>query len=496
LFVAIPGFRRNGLDLVPDAVARGASAVVAEAIPTGTSGNVPLVLVPSARAALADLAAAFYGWPSECLRVVGVTGTDGKTTTAHLVSAILEARGLRTGWLSTVSTKVGARVGPNASNRTTPEAPIVQETLAEMVHADVEVAIVEASSHGLALDRVRGTQFRVGIFTNLSPEHLSFHGSLEAYRAAKQRLFSVLPPDGLAVLNADDPHSAAIRAATGARVMTYALESHTADVRATDICVSPTGTTFTVHARNGREQAPERATVHSRLVGRFNVANWLAAYGAATYFGATLDDLRHAAARQEPVPGRMNFVRRGQPFAVVVDFAHTPRGLEQALATMRSVVHGRVLLAFGLPGGRDAENRAAMGRVAARGSDFFVITTDDPYDEDPSMIARQIACGAAAEGVAEGERFVIDLDRRSAFRTVLRKARPGDGVLLAAHGHLDKLIIGPRTLPWNDAMEAARELRVLGYRGADYALGRQGKSYPLLCDVLSARSKNAATRLT
>jgi UDP-N-acetylmuramoyl-L-alanyl-D-glutamate--2,6-diaminopimelate ligase len=478
VFVAIPGFRCNGLYLVPDALARGASAVVAEGIPAMARNDVPVVLVPSARAALADLAAAFYGWPSRHLQMVGVTGTDGKTTTTHLVSAILEAHDLRTGWLSTVSTKIGTRVGANASDRTTPEAPIVQRALAEMVDDAVEVGIVEASSHGLALERVRGTQFRVGIFTNLSPEHISFHGSFEAYRSAKQRLFSALPSDGLAVLNADDPHSAAMRDATQARVLTYALENDAADVRAHDIRVSPHGTRFTVDTRSGRKTASERVTVHTRLVGRFNVANWLAAFCAATYFGATLDDLCRAAAWQEPVPGRMNFLCRGQPFAVVVDFAHTPQGLEQALAAMRSVVRGRVLLAFGLPGGRDPENRAAMGRIAARDSDFFVITTDDPYDEDPAMIALQIARGATGAGVAEGDRFVIDLDRRSAIRTVLRQARPGDGVLLATHGHLDHLIIGPRKLPWNDAIEVAKELRLLGYRRAEKVVGFQDGFYP------------------
>jgi UDP-N-acetylmuramoyl-L-alanyl-D-glutamate--2,6-diaminopimelate ligase len=465
LFVAIPGFRRNGLDLVPEALARGARAIVAEAIPPGVD-SAPLVLVPSARAALADLAAAFHGHPSRRLSVVGITGTDGKTTTAHLLSAILEARGLKTGWLSTVNTKIADRIRRNATEHTTPEAPVLQSALLEMAAAGVDVAILETSSHALELGRVRSTAFKVGVFTNLSAEHINFHGTFEAYRAAKGRLFAAVPPDGLAVLNADDPSSGFMRSATRAPVMTYALEGP-ADLRAADIVVSPGETRFTVHlapsvASNG---ADGRVSVNLRtsLVGRFNVLNWLAAYCAATYFGATPDDLRQATERQPPVLGRMNLVRQGQPFLVVVDFAHTPRALEHALETLRRIIPGRILLIFGLPGGRDSRNRRAMGQLAAEKSDFFAVTMDDPYDEDPIQIARHIAEGAAAAGAVEGGGFIVDLDRRSALRAVLRRARAGDVVLLAGHGHLDQLVIGPRKFPWSDADVVAEELRALGY---------------------------------
>ncbi len=468
LFVAVPGFRLNGLELVPEAVVRGASAIVAEA-PPAAPVELPLVLVPSARAALADLAAAFHGDPSHTIPVIGVTGTDGKTSTVQLLSAILEAHGLRTGWLTTINTRIGGELLPNAADHTTPEAPLIQEALARMVERGVRVAILETSSHALALDRVRGIAFRVGVFTNLSPEHINFHGSFEAYRAAKARLFAALPPDGLAVLNADDPHSEAMRVATRARVLSFGLERE-ADLRASDIRLTPEGTTFTLHWR--RPQAPagsrlaqaagcQTTAVTTRLVGRFNVANWLAAFGAATSFGATVADLQRAAERQEPVPGRMNLVRQGQPFAVVVDFAHTPQALEQALATVRSLASGRVLLVFGLAGGRDRANRPVMGALAARKSDFFVASMDDPGDEDPREIARQIADGARAAGAVEGERFVVDLDRRSAIRTVLRRARPGDAVLLAGKGHETRMVVGGQRLSWNDATVTAEELRAL-----------------------------------
>ena len=479
LFVAIRGFRSDGREFVGEAVARGAGAVAAEAdIPT--PDGVALVLVPSARAAVADLAAAFFGHPSRRMSVVGVTGTDGKTSTVHMLSAILEAHGLRTGWLSTVSTKVGERVRPNASEHTTPEAPVVQATLAEMVEAGTDVAIVETSSHALALDRVRGIEFRVGVFTNVTPEHINFHGSFDAYRATKGRLLAALPPDGLAVLNADDPSSAYMRSVTRAPTLTYALDGP-ADLRATDVAVAPGGTRFTIRASQRRRRAGRNGVaagtrlplqpvdplpLRTRLIGRFNAANWLAAYGAATYFGATAEDLARAVAQLGPVLGRMNLIDAGQPFHVVVDFAHTPHALEHALEAARRLARGRVLLVFGLPGRRDPRSRSMMGWLATRGADFFAITTDDPFDEDPAEIAHQIAHGAELAGAAPGAQFVVDLDRRSALRMLLQRAEPGDVILLAGHGHLDHLVLGDRKLPWNDAQVAAEELRALGYRSA------------------------------
>ncbi|MBV9582725.1 MAG: UDP-N-acetylmuramoyl-L-alanyl-D-glutamate--2,6-diaminopimelate ligase [Chloroflexi bacterium] len=448
LFVAIPGFERNGLEFVPDALARGAAAVAAESPP---AGEVPTVLVTNARHALADLSAAFFGYPSRHLPVVGVTGTDGKTSTTHLLSAILEAHGLRTGWLTTVNTRIGNEVRPNAADHTTPEAPLVQRALAEMRAASLDLAIVETSSHALSLDRVRGVDYSVGVFTNLSPEHINFHGSFEAYLAAKRLLFERLPLDGVAVLNADDPHAESMRVATPARVVTYGLDQP-ADFAARDIQLSARGTTFTL------EPGGQRVT--TQLVGRFNVSNWLAAYAAAaTVFGATPDDLIRAALAQPPVPGRMNLVDAGQPFAVVVDFAHTPQALEKALDTVRSLVPGHLLLAFGLAGGRDAANRPVMGQLAANKADFFAITTDDPGFEDPATIAAQIAAGATSVN----NQFVVELDRRTAIRVLFERARPGDAVLLAGKGHEQRMVVGDLKLPWNDSCAAAEVLGDLGY---------------------------------
>jgi UDP-N-acetylmuramoyl-L-alanyl-D-glutamate--2,6-diaminopimelate ligase len=447
LFVAVPGFERDGLEFVSDAVARGAAAIVSVSAPPI---DVPTVLVLDARHALADLSAAFFGHPSRDLPVVGVTGTDGKTSTTHLLSAILETHGQRTGWLTTVNTRVGQEVRPNAADHTTPEAPIVQRTLAEMRAASLDVAIVETSSHALSLDRVRGVHFLVGVFTNLSPEHINFHGSFEAYLAAKRLLFEQLPPNGVAVLNADDPHVDAMRAATRARVVTFGLD-RPADYSARNVRLTSRGTVF--------DLTPGGHHVETLLVGRFNVSNWLAAWAAATVFGATPEDLVQAAAVQPPVPGRMNLVDVGQPFAVVVDFAHTPQALEKALDTVRSMVPGQVLLAFGLAGGRDDANRPVMGALAARKSSFFAITMDDPGHEDPATIAAQIAAGAREAG----GHFAVELDRRSAIKLLFERARPGDAVLLAGKGHEQRMVVGDLKLPWNDGCAASEVLASLGY---------------------------------
>jgi UDP-N-acetylmuramoyl-L-alanyl-D-glutamate--2,6-diaminopimelate ligase len=458
IFVAVPGFRRDARVFIPEARRRGAAAIVAQADADVALGATPFVRVPDARQALALLACAAYGHPSRHLPVIGITGTDGKTSTTYLLSTILETLGLSTGWLTTVNTKLGDELRPNVAENTTPEAPVIQHTLAEMVDRRVDVAILETSSHALELQRVAGTRFAIGVFTNLSPEHLNFHRSMEAYRAAKARLFAMLPPSGLAVLNADDPSSAAMRAATSARVLTYGLDAP-ADVEADELRLRSDGTSFRLRA------VAQTQAVRTALIGRFNVANWLAAYAAATPFGAAPIDLARAAERQPPVVGRMNLVSRpADPFPVVVDFAHTPQALTNALHTVRHLVAGRVLLVFGLAGGRDAENRPVMGALAARASDYFVISMDDPGEEDALAIAESIADGATQAGACRGIDFDVDVDRRSAIRTLLQRARPGDVVLLAGKGHEQRMVEGTERRPWSDARVASEELARLRER--------------------------------
>lgn len=461
LFVVIPGERHNARAYVPQALERGALGIVADS-PLEVPPDRALLVVPSARPALADLSAALRGHPSRQLQLVGVTGTDGKTSTTRLLAAILDRAGQRTGWLTTVDVKSGDRVRPNSLDHTTPEADRVQEVLAEMVADRVETAILEVSSHALMLDRVRGCEIDLAIFTNLSPEHLNFHGTMDAYARAKARLFEMLggpatkPGPRRGVVNADDPASEVMRVLCPAPVRTYGIHQP-ADVMARDVRLGERGATFTLVTSRGEAQ------VSSRLLGQFNVANWLAATTAALELGATLDHVVEAAAEMSAVPGRMERVDQGQPYLVVVDFAHTPQALENALRTLRSHTEGRLMVVFGHAGERDPANRPTMGRIAAEQSDYFIISIDDPLHEDPAEIADQIAAGASAAGKVTGRDFSIDLDRASAIRQLLDRARPGDTVLLAGKGHERRMLVGNERLPWNDREAAERALVLAGY---------------------------------
>jgi UDP-N-acetylmuramoyl-L-alanyl-D-glutamate--2,6-diaminopimelate ligase len=459
--------RHDARRFAREAFERGAVGAVVEA-PLDVPSERALIRVPSARAALADLAAAVRGHPSRRLRLVGVTGTDGKTTTTQLLSAILERAGLRTGRLTTVDVKIGAASRPNEFHHTTPEADRVQAVLAEMADAGVECAVLEVSSHALSLDRVRGCAFDAAIFTNLSPEHLNFHQTIEEYLLAKARLFEMLggrehgvgrshkPWPRFGVLNADDPASAAIGRHCPVRVVSYGLAAR-ADVMARDVQSDARGSSFTLVTPRGE------FAVSTKLLGRFNISNWLAASAAALELGADPAHVAEVAAGLSPVDGRMERVERGQPFLVVVDFAHTPQALENALRTLRPHTSGKLMTVFGHAGERDPANRPAMGAVAADLADFFILSADDPLHEDPREIAEQIAAGAAARGRRAGTAFLIEVDRAAAIRTLLSRAGPGDTVLLAGKGHERRMLVGDRRLPWNDREEAERALAELGY---------------------------------
>lgn len=463
LFVALPGFHTDGSAFVPDALSRGATAVVTQNAEASVPEGTPWVLVEEARRALSDLSAAFYGYPARRLRVVGVTGTDGKTTTTHLASATLEAMGYKTGLITTVDVKVGDRLWHNETQHTTPEPVEVQGLLRQMVEEGIDYAVLESSSHALALDRLLHCEFDAAVFTNLSPEHLNFHGSMEGYLQAKARLFALLDQaaskgvEKVAVLNADDPHSLQLQAATGARVIWYGVDQpsgpSTQDsfVTAANLQLLPGGSRFMLVTPIGA------IDVETRLAGRFNVYNWLAAAAVGLSQGASLEQIRQAMALANSVPGRMQRVDCGQPFAVVVDFAHTPQALQTVLGTLRAITPGKLFVLFGLAGERDPGNRSEMGRIAARGADFALFTVDDPRFEDPMEIAEQIAVGARAEGWREEEHYLRIANREEAIREALRRAQPGDTVLLAGKGHERRQVIGDRLIPWNDA-EVARRL--------------------------------------
>jgi len=465
LFVALPGLHVDGMRFIPAAVDRGATTVLCQRWPAqDEEPTVPHLVVHDARSAMADLAAAYYGHPSDRLHLVGVTGTDGKTTTGFLLHALLQGTGHPAGLIGTVGFRVGDQAIENQLHQTTPESPDVQELLAAMVEAALEYAVLETSSHALMLDRVRGCRFDSAILTNITSDHLDFHGTLENYRAAKARLFAGLggdPPrtiEPIAILNRDDASYDAMAAASAAPVLSYGRHPEAA-VRATDIIVGASGIRF-------RAVTPAGAVeLRSPLTGDFNVSNLLAALSLAVARAIPLDAAARALGSLRGVPGRMQRVEAGQPFAVVIDFAHTPDALAKALDALRAVTPppGRLIVVFGAPGERDRTKRPAMGRVAAERCDLVVLADDDPRGEDRHAIIEQIAAGARAAGLREGQTLLLQPDRREAITTAMAMARPGDTVLLAGKGHEQSITIGNVVQAWDE--EAAARAAIAALKG-------------------------------
>ncbi|WP_027460570.1 UDP-N-acetylmuramoyl-L-alanyl-D-glutamate--2,6-diaminopimelate ligase [Deinococcus murrayi] len=448
LFVAIRGARFDGHQFLEEVARRGAVAVLGEGLSAGQTSPLPYLRVPDARAALADAAAALAGHPSRALKVVGVTGTDGKTTTSWLTRHLLRAAGLPTGLLSTVGYELPDGVLRHfPAHFTTPEAPQLQATLRELLEAGAGAAVLEASSHALALDRVRGVEWDVAVWTHLTREHLDFHGSMENYFAEKRKLVERAP---FAVLNADDPWTARLTGVAPAET-TYSLEGAPADWQALDVEERATGLHFRVRSPLGEFAA------HLPMIGRFNVANALAAMAAAARLGGTQAALVGGLASFGGVPGRMELVPGGEDAPrVVVDFAHTPPSLAGALATLRTTTPGELWVVIGSAGGlRDPGKRAPLGEVAARGADHAVFTEEDHRDTPLSDILAEMERGAQAAGRTN---FVSVGDRREAIRYAIGRARPGDTVLLAGKGAEDTLERGGETLPWNEVAEARAAL--------------------------------------
>ncbi len=451
LFFAVPGVHVDGHDFAAQAVAAGAVAVVGEREIPGVA--VPQLIVARTRHALADAADEWFNRPSERLHVIGITGTDGKTTTAFLANEVLRAGGRRPGLIGTVAVLVGDEMRPNPNRNTTPEALELQELLARMVAAGNDSVVMEATSHGLAQSRVRHARFAVGVLTNLTSEHLEFHGSLENYRAAKAMLFEETP---IAVLNADDPSFAYFRERARDRVTTYAIETD-ADLRATDLDARGDGTTFRLAAPGWS------GTVRVPIPGWFNVQNALAALALAHVEGVDLDVAAEAIARSPGVPGRMETVDEGQPFTIVVDYAHTADSLAKVLRVLRPLASGRLIAVVGSAGERDPTKRAPMGRAAAELADVVVVTDEDPRLEDSRAINEQIAEGARSAGARDGEDlFVID-DRPAAIAHAVGLAREGDAILLAGKGHEQSIIYGTEGRPWDEKGQARRALRAAGH---------------------------------
>jgi UDP-N-acetylmuramoyl-L-alanyl-D-glutamate--2,6-diaminopimelate ligase len=435
LFFCVPGFTRDGHDFAPDAVARGAAALVVER-PLGL--GVPEVEVLSVREAMAPIAARFNGDPTARLAVVGITGTNGKTTTAYLVRELLEAAGRRTALLGTIKSVIGGSEAPVA--RTTPEAVDLQAAFAEMAAAGDVACSMEVSSHALALHRADAIHWDVAVFTNLTQDHLDFHPTMEDYYVAKRRLFEAGPR--VSVINVDDPFGRRLASELGGAV-TVAMD-HDADVRATDVQMTMSGAEFSV----------DGLRLRSPLPGRFNIANVLAAVAAARALGVEDATIERALPTAAPVPGRFQPVDEGQGFAVLVDYAHTPDSLENVLRAARELTRRRVVVTFGAGGDRDRGKRPVMGEIAARLADEVVVTSDNPRSEDPEAILAEILAGIEREDVHS------EVDRRAAIERAIGLASDGDVVVIAGKGHEQgQEFAGGRKVPFDDATVAREALR-------------------------------------
>ncbi len=439
LFFSVPGFTRDGHEFAPDAIARGAVALVVER-PLHTP--VPEIQVPSVRQAMAPAAARFHGDPTAQLQTVGVTGTNGKTTTAFLVKALLEADNRQTGLLGTVKSVIGGE--DRAVERTTPEAIDLQKTFKEMLDKGDEACVMEVSSHALELHRADAIHFAAAIFTNLTQDHLDFHETMEDYFNAKRRLFENADTRH-AVVNTDDPYGA--RLATQLKdPITFALD-HEATYRARNVETGLSGSRFTVRTPEGQLE------LHSPLRGRFNVYNLLGAFAAAQALNVSAETLARAIETARQVPGRFQPVDEGQDFAVLVDYAHTPDSLENVLRAARNLTDTRVHVVFGCGGDRDRGKRPQMGEIATRLADRVIVTSDNPRSEDPEAIIVEILAGTGGAPTVEH-----NPDRREAIKEAITNAEPGDVVVIAGKGHEQgQEFAGGRKVPFDD-VTVAREL--------------------------------------
>lgn len=463
LFVALRGFRVDGHRFVDQAIERGAAAVVVEEY-RESFPEVTRVVVPDTRKALARLASAFFGYPGCSLHLIGVTGTNGKTTTTLLLESILREAGHRVGVLGTLAYRWGAEVRKAAM--TTPESLEIQKYLAAMRDDGMTHVVMEVSSHALALSRVEGCPFRVGVFTNLSQDHLDFHENMEAYFQAKTCLFTRCPARApappVAVINVDDPYGRRLAGMVPGPPVTFSIEDPGAEIHAENVTLSASGIHMTVRTPVGR------LDLRSALLGRLNASNILAAVGAGVALGTPTDALVRGIEGVRGVDGRLQRLATAGGFDVVVDYAHTPDAMEKALACLRELTGGRLWAVFGCGGDRDRIKRPLMGRVAARLADLVVLTSDNPRSEDPAAILREIEPGVEAEGLSRFEPrdlpvsdrgYTVIADRREAIEYVLSRALAGDLVFVGGKGHETYQIVGDMILDFDDRRVVAEFFR-------------------------------------
>jgi UDP-N-acetylmuramoyl-L-alanyl-D-glutamate--2,6-diaminopimelate ligase len=456
LFVAVKGERVDGHRFVAQAIQAGAAAIVAQESVEVVS--LPLVKVADSRKALGLIGSRFYGDPSARLSMIGVTGTNGKTTTTYLCKALLEGIGRHVGLIGTVAYQIGAETMP--ASHTTPGALELQGLLMKMTQAQLDSVVMEVSSHALAMDRTAGCEYDAAVFTNLTQDHLDYHRTMEEYFQAKLRLFTGLgigkKTGQRAIVNMDDPRGAQIRNACRVPVWGFAVKGQ-ADIKAEKVRLSMNGSTFSAATPSGT------FTVESRLVGEHNVYNLLGAIGVALHVGATCDQVREAVERVTNVPGRFERVSAGQDFTVVVDYAHTEDALVRLLTAAQALRTHRIITLFGCGGDRDRGKRPKMGRAAVEYSDVVVLTSDNPRTEDPIAILQEVEVGVreALQRRSHVEYHLVP-DRRDAIGMAMRLARSGDIVLIAGKGHEDYQIIGTKKIHFDDrevAREAIQQLR-------------------------------------
>ena len=448
LFVAIRGDNFDGNDFIPEAVERGAVAIVSQQKAIPIESKLSWAIVDNARRALAIISGNLYRQPSHKLYLIGVTGTNGKTTVTYLVESIFQQGGRKIGRIGTIDYRVGDRLVE--AERTTPESPDINRYLSEMVDSGCQACVMEVSSHSLEMERVYGCDFDVAVFTNFTRDHLDFHRSMERYFSSKRKLFEYLENKAgrVAVVNLDDPKGIELQQGLNVRSITYGWQSP-ADITAESYQLTINGLKAIIKTPHGSLQ------ISSPLIGRGNLSNILAAVAVGMAADIPLTDIARGVACVSPIPGRLELVEEGQDFTVIVDYAHTDDALKNLLESLRETTKGRVITVFGCGGDRDPSKRPLMGAQAVKLSDVAIVTSDNPRSEDPLQIIREVELGIESVGVKKGAHLVIP-DRRDAISRAIDEARSGDTVVIAGKGHERYQIIGDKVIPFDDR-EVARQ---------------------------------------
>lgn len=440
LFFCIPGYTVDGHDFVPQAIENKAAAIVSE---RSLDVDIPVAIVKDSRRTMAQIATLFYGEPSNDMKTIGITGTNGKTTITHLIERIMQEANQKTGLVGTMYTKVGDET--RKVKNTTPDSLLLQRLFKEMKDEKVDVVMMEVSSHALQLGRVRGTDYDIAVFSNLTEDHLDFHQTMEKYKFAKGLLFAQLGNTyrgKVAVLNADDPASKEFEAMTNANLLTYGIEQE-ADFKAENIRIGAEGTEFDLVAFN------ETYPFSVQLIGKFSVYNMLAAAAAAYAYGVSVEDIRSSLESVKGVEGRFETVNVDVPFTVIIDYSHTPDSLENALNTINEFAEGDVSVVVGCGGDRDKQKRPLMAAIATRLADKAILTSDNPRSEDPDQILKDMEVGA------EGDNYVIIENRKQAIGHAIEQAKADDVILIAGKGHETYQILSDRTIDFDDQEVAA-----------------------------------------